>query len=167
MTDAARSPRVALGQVTGVFGVRGWIRLVSYTRPHEGILDYPRWTIAGREWELAEGRHHGDSMVARLEGLDDRDAAMRLRGEAIEVARERLPDPGPGMHYWADLIGFEVVSEGGAVLGTVESVFENGAQDVMVVQGERERLIPFVAGPIVKQVDAQGRRIVVDWEPGY
>lgn len=165
MTDTDR--RVTLGQVTGVFGVRGWIKLASYTRPLENILDYPRWIIGGREWPLVEGRHHGDGVVARLQGLDDRDAAMRLRGEAIEVAREQLPDPGPGTYYWADLVGCEVVNEGGAVLGTVESVFENGAQDVMVVRGERERLIPFVFGPIVKQVDAPGRRIVVDWEPDF
>lgn len=163
--SAAR--RVALGHVTGVFGVRGWIKLSSYTRPADAILDYPKWVIADRSWKVAEGRLHGTAVVARLKGLDDRDAAAALRGSAIEVEREAMPEPAPGQYYWADLVGCRVESESGKPLGIVESLFSNGAQDVLVVNGDRERLIPFVAGPIVKTINLETQTIVVDWEPEY
>lgn len=159
--------RVALGHVTGVFGVQGWIKLSSYTRPAGSLLEYPRWVIRDKSWKVAEGRMHGVSLVARLEGLDDRDAAMKLRGAEIEVERAELPPAKPGEIYWADLIGCEVLSESGVSLGTVRSLYENGAQDVLVVQNERQRLIPFVTGPIVQVVDLAARKIVVDWQPEY
>ncbi|MBI3171480.1 MAG: ribosome maturation factor RimM [Hydrocarboniphaga effusa] len=159
--------RVALGHVTGVFGVQGWIKLSSYTRPEDGLLEYPRWVIRDKSWQVAEGRTHGASLVARLEGLQDRDAAMKLRGAEIEVERAELPPAKPGEIYWADLIGCEVVSGSGVLLGTVRSLYGNGAQDVLVVQGERQRLIPFVSGPIVQTVDLAARKIVVDWQPEY
>ncbi|MCI0750172.1 MAG: ribosome maturation factor RimM [Nevskiales bacterium] len=161
------SSRVILGEVTGVFGVRGWIKLRSHTRPAEGLLDYPHWVIRERRWTVAEGRLHGHSLVARLEGLEGREAAAALMQAAIEVERSELPPAGPDRYYWADLIGCQVVNESGTVLGTVQSLVENGAQDVMVVRGDRERLIPFVAGPIVKSVRLEQRTIAVDWEPEY
>ena len=162
-----RAGRVALGQVTGVFGVQGWIKLTSHTRPAEALLDYPRWVIRDKPWKVADGRLHGQSLVARLDGLQDRDEAMKLRGAEIEVERAELPPAKPGEIYWADLIGCEVVSGSDVALGTVRSLYENGAQDVLVVEGERQRLIPFVMGPIVQSVDLAAKRIVVDWEPDY
>lgn len=165
--DGRAGTRVALGHVAGVFGVQGWIKLSSYTRPATDLLDYPRWVIRDRPWTVAEGRMHGASLVARLDGLDDRDAAMKLRGAEIEVERAELPPAGPGEIYWADLIGCEVVSSSGVLLGTVRSLYENGAQDVLVVQNERQRLIPFVMGPIVQSVDLAARKVVVDWQPDY
>jgi len=161
------SGHVELGRVVGVFGVRGWIRLRSHTVPPEGILRYRSWQIAGREWQLAEGHAQGDTIVAGLKGLDDRDAALKLRGAVVEVARSALPKPKRGEFYWTDVLGSEVVSTTGAKLGTLSSVTSNGTQDVMVVTGERERLIPFVTGPIVQHVDPVGKRIVVEWELGW
>jgi len=161
------SGHVELGRVVGVFGVRGWIRLRSHTVPPEGILRYRRWHIAGREWQVAEGHAQGDTVVAGLKGLEDRDAALTLRGSTVEVARSALPKPKKGEFYWADVLGSEVVSTAGAKLGTLSSVTSNGAQDVMVISGERERLIPFVVGPIVKSVDPAAKRIVVEWEPAW
>lgn len=159
--------RVALGHVTGVFGVQGWIKLSSYTRPADSLLDYPRWIIRDQSWKVVEGRMHGQSLVARLDGLQDRDAAMGLRGAEIKVERAELPPPDDGEIYWADLIGCEVLNGAGVSLGTVRSLYENGAQDVLVVQGDRQRLIPFVGGPIVQTVDLAARKIVVDWQPEY
>jgi 16S rRNA processing protein RimM len=159
--------RVALGHVSGVFGVLGWIKLTSYTRPADAILEYPKWVIGERSWKVMEGRLHGTSVVARLKGLDDRDEAAALQGSTIEVEREAMPKPELGQYYWADLVGCQVESESGKPLGRVESLFSNGAQDVLVVKGDRERLIPFVAGPIVKTIDLETQKIVVDWEPEY
>jgi len=158
---------VELGRIVGAFGIKGWIRLRSYTNPPEGILRYTRWHIAGREWQVADGHAQGDTVVAGLKGLEDRDAALVLRGEGVEVPRAALPKPKRGEFYWTDVLGSEVVSTKGAKLGTLQSVTSNGAQDVMVVTGERERLIPFVTGPIVQSVDPVAKRIVVEWEPAW
>ena len=106
-------------------------------------------------------------MVAGLKGLEDREAALALRGSTVEVARSALPKTKRGEFYWADVLGSEVVGTGGAVLGTLDSVTSNGAQDVMVVTGERQRLIPFVVGPIVQRVDPVAKRIVVEWEASW
>jgi len=161
------SGHVELGRVVGVFGVRGWIRLRSHTVPPEGILRYRRWRIAGRDWQVADGHPQGDTVVAGLKGLEDRDAALVLRGSTVEVARSALPKAKKGEFYWTDVLGSEVVSTAGAKLGTLDSVTSNGAQDVMVVTGERERLIPFVTGAIVQEVDPAARKIVVQWEPEW
>jgi len=161
------SAQVELGRVIGAFGIKGWIRLQSHTAPPEGILRYTRWTIDGREWDVTDGHRQGSTVVAALAGLTDRDAAAALRGGTIVVPRSALPKAKRGEFYWTDVLGFEVVSTAGAKLGTLTSVTSNGAQDVMVVTGERERLIPAAAGPIVKSVDREARRIVVDWEPSW
>lgn len=159
--------RVVLGRVVGAFGIQGWIKLQSYTRPQDGILDYKSWRLADKSWSLVEGHSHGNTVVARLQGLDDRDVALALRGKEIEVERAELPRVAPGEFYLADLVGCEVVNVSGAALGTVQSLIENGSQDVLVVQGERERWIPFVMGPIVKNVDLAARTILLDWELDY
>ena len=161
------SGQVELGRVIGAFGIKGWIRLYSYTDPPEGILRYRRWHLAGREWKVVEGHAHGRAVVASLEGVADRDAAIALYRAVIEVPRAALKKPKRGEFYWTDVLGSEVVGTTGARLGTLHSVTHNGAQDVMVVKGERDRLIPFVSGPIVKSVDSAAKQIVVEWEPEY
>lgn len=164
----ARAPgRVELGRIHGAFGVQGWVRLTSFTRPPESICGYREWWVGGESREVIEGRRQGDSVVARLAGLGNREAAAKLRGAAIEVERSALPAAPDGTYYWADLVGCAVVNEQQDELGTLQSLFSTGAQDVMVVAGERERLIPFVKGPIVKAVDLAQRRITVDWDPEF
>jgi 16S rRNA processing protein RimM len=160
------SGQVELGRVIGAFGIKGWIRLRSHSTPPEGILRYTRWTIAGREWQVTDGHAQGETVVAALAGLTDRDAAVALRGETIAVPRDALPQVRQGEFYWTDVLGGEVVSTTGAKLGTLTGLTSNGAQDVMVVMGERERLIP-VAGPIVQTVDRATKQIVVDWDPEF
>ncbi|HUR40922.1 MAG TPA: ribosome maturation factor RimM [Verrucomicrobiae bacterium] len=158
---------VELGRVIGAFGVKGWIRVHSFTAPPEGILRYRKWLLAGREWKVVEGQWHGGAVVASLAGLVDRDAAQALNDETITVPRAALPKAKQGEFYWTDVLGSEVVSTQGAQLGRLESLTSNGAQDVMVVRGERERLIPFVIGAIVKNVDPKAKRIEVEWEPEW
>ncbi len=170
------SRRVALGRVAGVFGIKGWVKLYSYTRPIENILDYPRWSIAAREpfeAKLLEGRIHGNGLVARITGanglpIEDRDVASALVGADILVEHSELPKAPAGTYYWAELIGLAVQSEEGAALGRVVSVFSNGAQDVLVIEdGEIERMIPFVHGPIIQSVDLAGGVIVAAWSPEW
>ena len=159
--------QVELGRVVGAFGIKGWLRLYSYTQPPEKILTYRRWNLGGREWNVIEGHLQAGGVVASLEGLADRDAAAALNEQVVSVPRSALAKPRRGEFYWTDVLGSEVISTTGVALGTLASVTSNGAQDVMVVQGERERLIPFVVGPIVQGVDAAAKRIVVEWEPSW
>lgn len=157
-----------LGRVIGAFGIRGWIRVESFTQPPEQILRYRRWNLGGREWKVNGGQLHSGSVVAELDGLVNREIAAALRHEVIGVAREALPKSRKGEFYWADAIGSAVVNAAGTPLGTLAGLTSNGVQDVMVVvDGEHERLIPAVSEAILIGVDVEAKRIVVDWQPEW
>ena len=159
---------VVLGRITGLFGVKGWVKVYSYTVPREAVLDYGRWLLSRkdgcREATVAEGQRHGKSIIARLEGYTDRDQAAELIGTDIVVPRDELPGTDPGEYYWSDLEGLTVVHRDGTVLGKVAYLLETGANDVMVLEGEQERLVPFVMDEVVLGVDFARGVIDVDWE---
>ena len=160
--------RVAVGTVSGVYGVRGWLRVRSATAPPERILEYRPWQL-DREGEctvvdVCEGRRQGSGLVAKLAGIDDRDAARSWVGADIVVARHQLPAPAHDEYYWCDLIGATVIALDGTELGLLEDLMETGSNDVMVVQGERERLIPFIPRQVVVAVDVAARCVTVDWD---
>ncbi len=165
------SRRVLVGEILGAFGVRGWVKVHSYTSPPENILEYSPWFIpvddGERSFEIMEGKRHGGSVIARLKGLADRDQAMLLRGRAISVSKDQFSPPRPGEFYWVDLIGLEVRTTLGVTLGKVANMMETGANDVMEVHGERERLIPFVIGEFVKEVRIGEGLLLVDWDPDF
>jgi 16S rRNA processing protein RimM len=159
---------VILGRISGLFGVRGWVKVYSYTEPREAVLNYGRWLLSGRngwrEATVAEGQRHGKTVIVRIEGYDDRDQAAALIGTEIGVPRDELPEAGDDQYYWSDLEGLSVVDREGTVLGKVDYLLETGANDVMVVKGEEERLIPFVIDKVVLGVDLAKGEISVDWE---
>jgi 16S rRNA processing protein RimM len=159
---------VILGQVTGLYGVKGWVKVHSYTEPREAILDYKDWLLLrDGDWQavrLAEGKRHGKTVIARLEGVDDRDVAATYVDNDIGVPREQLPDAGRDEFYWADLEGLQVVHSDGRILGNVAYLLATGANDVLVVKGDQEILIPFVQGEVIKDVDLAAGVINVDWE---
>jgi len=159
---------VVLGRISGLFGVRGWVKVYSYTEPREAVLDYGRWLLSAkggwREATVAEGQRHGKGIIARLEGVHDREEAAVLIGTDIAVPRDAMPDTEPEQYYWSDLEGLSVVRRDGTELGKVAYLLETGANDVMVVKGEREVLIPFVMNKVVLGVDLSSGRIEVDWE---
>jgi len=160
---------VPLGHISGVHGVRGWVKVHSLTEPREAIFDYQPWLL-GEALEAAtviEGKKHGNRLIARIEGVSDREAAEELVNRSIAVHREQLPETGDDQFYWADLVGLAVRLESGRELGTVGRLLATGANDVLVVQGDRERLVPFVPGQYVKQVDLANGVIVVDWDPEF
>ncbi len=162
---------VVLGRVTGVFGVRGWIKVHSHTEPLENILNYNPWYLnsAGgwREYRLLNGRRQGKGIVAGIEGYSDRDHAAVLMGCDIAVPRSRLEALGQDEFYWSDLQGLEVITLDGRTLGRVSHLFDTGANDVLVVEGDREYLIPYVWEQVVKSVDLDGGRMRVDWDPDF
>jgi 16S rRNA processing protein RimM len=165
------SRRVMMGNVSGLFGVRGWVKVHSYASPPENILRYtPWWVRVGGVWKtlaVTDGRRHGKGVIVQFAGYDDRDGVRELIGAEIAVEREQLDAPADNEYYWADLIGAAVVNRDGVEFGTVDYMIETGANDVLVVQGKRgETLIPFVIGRYVVEVDLARERIVVDWEEG-
>ena len=163
--------RILLGRIVGVFGVEGWVKLHSYTEPRENIFRYSPWHVRQGDSETTmdkpRGRAQGKGLVGRLPGISDRDQAAALVGAEIWVERAALPRPEPGEHYWADLEGLRVVTEDGIELGQVSHLFSTGANDVLYVTGERERLIPYIPEQVVKSVDREAGVIRVDWDPEF
>ncbi|MGI9335484.1 MAG: ribosome maturation factor RimM [Gammaproteobacteria bacterium] len=169
--DGVHEP-VIVGHVSGVHGVRGWIKVWSATSPRGRIVGYSPWRVGDgtdwREYEVMEGREQGATVVARLHGIDEREVARLLTGKTITVSREQLPAPEPGAYYWVDLIGLEVFNLAGLRLGKVSTLMETGAHDVLVVDDvSQQRLIPFVEGPYVKAVEPEQGRLLVDWEADF
>lgn len=163
-------PRMlVLGRISGVYGVRGWVKVFSDTAPRENILTYKPWYLgaARTECRLAEGRRHGKGLVARIDGCEDRDRAAALVGREIAVRREQLPPPRAGELYWVDLEGLAVETLDAIPLGRVDHLFATAANDVLAVKGERERLLPFIWGQVIREVDFEGGRIRVDWDPDF
>jgi 16S rRNA processing protein RimM len=161
---------VILGRISGIYGVQGWVKVYSETRVRADILGYDRWWLrrpgGWQAVKLLDGRMQGEGVVARLEGVNDRDAARALIGTEIAVQKDELPPAEAGEIYWADLEGLRVVNLEGVELGTVSHLFETGANDVLVVTGERERLIPYTRDA-VKEVDLESRTIRVDWDAEF
>lgn len=162
---------VGVGKISGVFGVKGWLKIFSDTSPKENILNYSPWllTKAGltKTVEVVAGRVHGGGIIAQLKGVDDRNQAETLIGSEILIRREQLPATAEDEYYWSDLIGLEVVTTEGVRLGVVDHLLETGANDVMVIAGERERALPFLQGSTVVSIDTGAGKIVVDWDPDF
>ncbi len=172
LESAAADKWVLVGKIVGVSGVRGEVKLESYTEPRTRIFSYQPWrlTIGPGEREISgcRGREQGKGVVATLPGIEDRDAAVPLVGTEIWVRRSALPRSTKGEYYWADLEGLEVDTVEGVKLGRVSHLIATGANDVLVVlDGKRERLIPFVLDDYVKEVDLDSGRITVDWDPEF
>ena len=174
MSDTDDAPRkmILVGRFHGAFGVKGEVKLESFTDPPERIFRYQPWTLRdaqGREraCEGARGRATNKGVVATIPDIADRDAADALRGTEVWVARSTLPPPAPGEYYWVDLEGLRVVNLEGVSFGTVSHLFSTGANDVLVAQGDRERMIPFVEPDYIKAVDFDAGVVTVDWDADF
>lgn len=152
--------------------MKGWVKIFSHTQPRENILSYSPWVLRKNgkteEFKVVNGQRHGDAVIAELEGVVDRDAAAELMGSEILIRREQLPKPKADEYYWVDLVGLRVETESGVYLGLVEHLMETGANDVVVVvDGEIERLIPFVQKQTVLSIDLNAKIMIVDWDPDF
>jgi len=143
----------------------------AYTAMADNLLDYSPWYLNLQGgWQATEpvaGRPHGKGLVVQLKECHDRDAAAALTGTDIGVYRSQLPPAGADEYYWSDLIGLQVVTREGQVLGVVDHLFETGANDVMVVKGEQEYLVPYIKEQVIESVDLESRIIRVDWDPDF
>ncbi|MGZ8174545.1 MULTISPECIES: ribosome maturation factor RimM [Methylobacter] len=162
---------ISVGKISGVFGIKGWVKVFSFTDPRENILTYSPWLLKkGGETKtvnVVDGQLQGKTIVAQLADVNDRDQAASLMGWDIFITQDQLPKAAKGEYYWSDLIGLNVETIDGVQLGVVDSLLETGANDVIIVQGERERVIPFLQGQTIINVDLDAGKIVVDWDPEF
>ena len=181
------SEKVIVGRITGVYGVKGWLKVFSYTDPMEAIVDYSPWYIRPDQqnqapWtrvKLKAGKRHAKTVVAKFEQCNDRDAAMAYVGTEIAIELEQLESlKEKNEYYWRDLIGLRVINQQNIELGVVTSLLETGANDVLVVASEigseevskvesRERLIPWTMNNAIIAVDQEQGVIRVDWDADF
>lgn len=163
---------VIMGRVASAHGIRGWVKIQPFTEYVDSLLDYKSWWIGQehgpwRVMQIGQCEVHGKTLAAQLPDCPDRTAAEKLKGLLIAVPRSSLPERDEGEYYWSDLIGLAVLNEAGTQLGTVATLLETGANQVLSIQGgSGEILIPFVASAI-KQVDLKNKTIRVDWSADY
>jgi 16S rRNA processing protein RimM len=167
----SRQQHINVGKISGVFGVKGWVKVFSFTDIRENILNYSPWLLKKdsetRLVAVIDGKLQGKAVVAQLDGVNDRDRAASLMGWDIFITPDQLPKVAKGEYYWSDLIGLNVETDVGVQLGTVDGLLETGANDVLVVKGERERAIPFLQGKTIINIDLDAGKIVVDWDPEF
>lgn len=159
-----------MGRIAGPFGIKGWVKLQPFTAAPQNLLAYPAWWISDdagwRERRVERAEVQNTAVAAKFAGCDDREAAAFYRGREVAVPRDAFPEAAPNEFYWADLVGVKVVNAQGEDLGAVSRVFDTGANDVLVVAGTRERLIPFTE-QVIQEVDLAGGVIRVDWGADY
>jgi len=162
---------VRMGRIGAPFGVKGWVHLHSYTEPSSNILNYKTLYIKSNDWQpfvALEARPQGKAFVARLQGVETREAAALLTNSEIGVPRECLPMLKEDEYYWSDLIGLTVVNETGEELGQVAGLLETGSNDVLMVKGaSKDHLIPYIPGDYVLEVNLESRILRVSWDPEF
>jgi 16S rRNA processing protein RimM len=162
------SAKLIFGEISGVFGVHGAVKVFSFTEPRENILNYSSWSLQKNAQlkivELLSGKRQGKTIIARLKNIVNREAALELIGYQIQIAKALLPKTAINEYYWHDLVGLKVETVQGQKLGIVESIFETGANDVLTVKGDRERLIPFIQPETVVNIDLKLGLMQVDWD---
>lgn len=163
--------RIIVGQISGIYGVRGEVKIYSYTEPQEQVFSYTPWLLnvdgGWIEYKASQGTSRGKGLTAWIEGIDDRDAARAMMGTDIAIHQEQLSTLAEGEYYWHELMNMEVVDMQGKGLGQVIALEETGANDVLVVQGEARILIPYVMDIVIKNIDLESGVLQVDWDPEY
>ena len=169
--DSLKDDVLVMGRIASPYGVKGWVRINTFTADPGNLLDYSPWYVQQRgQWQVIEvlaGRQHGKGLVVHLKSCNDRDAAAALTGTDIGIYRSQLPAAAADEYYWSDLVGLQVITTSDRVLGVVDHLFETGAIDVMVVKGEQECLVPYIPGQVVESVDLENGMIRVDWDPDF
>jgi len=177
---------VIMGRIVAPYGIYGWLKIQPETETIDSLLDYTEWWL-GRDdnstqpgiknmpWQkfvVETAKIHVNTLLVKLQGIDDRDTALALKSKHVAVPREALPEVGEDEYYWSDLIGLTVRNQQNVDFGKIVDVFETGANDVLVVkqtegqQGDKERLIPFIAD-VVLGVDMQAKTMLVDWDAEF
>ena len=171
MVIFAENDLLVIGKVASPYGVRGWMHIYSFTDPITNILEYQPWLIGQenrwQEYTLEAGKTHGKGIVVKLPAVDDRDQALKFRGLLIATHKEKLPLLNDDEYYWVELVGLKVVTLENIELGKVDHILETGANDVLVIKGLKEYLIPYVKEEFIKEIDIKKGVIIVDWDPDF
>ncbi len=178
MADSEQHPEeLTVGKINGVYGIKGWIKVFSHTSPIEQILQYQPWSLhKGRKQisiEIEQGKLHGKGVIALPQGFETRNDAESLVGYEIRIEADQLPELPEGDFYWHELEGLEVVNQAGEILGEIDRMMETGANDVLVVAAtensidDEERLIPYVIGEVVIEVDLEQGLLKVNWDKDF
>ncbi len=152
MTD---NGRILIGKISGCFGVKGWLKIFSYSNPRDNITTYKSWIIDDKVFESVQTKKQGKLIIAKLVGIDDKDTVLSMIGQKIEIDTQQLVQLDNNEFYWRDLIGLDVSNTKGISFGTLESILETGAHDVIFIKGNRQRVIPFLMGDIVIEVNLE------------
>ncbi len=174
----SKENQIVLGKVGAVYGIKGWLKIHSFTGDTDAILDYFPWSLKlgnnTQTVEITDWRKHNKGLIVKVAKVDDRDEAQALVGSEILVNEATLPDLPQGDFYWRDLIGMSVMTTKGYDLGVVSDMMETGANDVLVVKAnlndgfsKKERLIPYLFEEVVESVSIENKQICVDWDPGF
>ncbi|KAB0290575.1 ribosome maturation factor RimM [Vibrio fortis] len=177
-TMSKQDEKIVMGKFGATYGIRGWLKVFSYTDNAESIFDYTPWYINQKgkwvEFNVESWKRHNKGMVCKLEGLEVREEAHTLTNFEIAVDPASLPELSEDEFYWRELFGMQVVTTKGYSLGEVTDLLETGSNDVLVVKanlkdafGQKERLIPYLEEQVIKKVDREAQRIEVDWDPGF
>ena len=162
---------ISVGKISGVFGIKGWVKVFSYTEERSNILQYSPWLLKkandSKTFKVLDGNLQGHVIIAQLEGICDRDQAANLIGSEIFITHEQLPKAASGEYYWSDLIGLKVENTIGVDFGVISGLLETGANDVVVIHGDKERCIPFLQGQTVVRIDLEAGKMLVDWDADF
>ncbi|VAW74879.1 16S rRNA processing protein RimM [hydrothermal vent metagenome] len=177
--DSESEKLIVVGRLCGVFGVKGWLKVYSFTEQQLQILEYKPWYLKRgdclQQFDLIESRKHGKGIVVQLKGIHSRDIAAEWVNAEIMIDSEQLPKLPEGEFYWADLTGLKVLDLSGVLLGIVVDFMQTGANDVLVLkvpsseqnEGSQEVLIPYLMDQVIKKVDLEQQEIIVDWDVNY
>jgi 16S rRNA processing protein RimM len=162
---------ISVGKISGVFGIKGWVKVFSYTQDRANILHYSPWLLKkaneSKRLKVIDGNLQGNVIIAQLEDVCDRDQAASLMGWDIFITPEQLPKAASGEYYWSDLVGLKVENIAGVDFGVISDLLETGANDVMIVHGDKERCIPFLQGQTIINIDLNAGKMLVDWDADF
>ena len=171
MTAADHERLITIGRFGAPYGVKGWVKVHSFTDPIDNIFTYQPWLAKlGKKWQeikLTDFRKHNKGLIVAIAGCDNRDTTVLYRNATIAVKRAQLPSLNTGEYYWTDLKDLMVHTVTGDELGKVNYIFATGANDVLVVKGKREYLIPYLQDSVIKTIDLQSGKIIVDWDANF
>lgn len=166
-----------LGKITSVYGVKGWLKIYSHTEPMDNIMAYSPWLLKrNNQWievKVAASKRHGKGLIARLEGVEDREQARTYCGLDIAISKTQLPALAEGEYYWSQLEKLLVYTQKGELLGRVSHLMETGSNDVLIVRGNaesidrRERMIPYLPDQVIKEINLETGTMRVDWDPEF
>jgi 16S rRNA processing protein RimM len=159
-----------IGTINGLFGIQGWVKIFSHTQPRKNILNYQPWHIqvdgVWKTLEISKGRVQGKTIVAQIKNVNDRELARGYIGTDIYIEKSQLPVLNKGEYYWEDLIGLTVINTTNITLGKVVNLMDTGSNNILVVEGDKEHLVPYIV-PFLLEVDMKNQQILVDWDEDF